>query len=219
MARIQSDVMRELLKVYFIAGSVNCKKDLVSIVEEAIDGGVTLFQYREKGNGALTGDAKYELAKRVQELCKRKNIPFIVNDDVELALQLDADGVHIGQEDEGAASVREKIGDKILGISVHTLEQAQKAAAQGADYFGVGPIFSTQSKEDARDAQGTALIELFKDHKIEIPIVAIGGITAENTPPIIKAGADGVSVISAISQAESVHEAARKLKEAVFQTV
>jgi len=219
MARIQSDVMRELLKVYFIAGSVNCKKDLVSIVEEAIDGGVTLFQYREKGNGALTGDAKYEMAKRVQELCKRKNIPFIVNDDVELALQLDADGVHIGQEDEGAASVREKIGDKILGISVHTLEQAQKAAAQGADYFGVGPIFSTQSKEDARDAQGTALIELFKDHKIEIPIVAIGGITAENTPPIIKAGADGVSVISAISQAESVHEAARKLKEAVFQTV
>ncbi|MFB9757372.1 thiamine phosphate synthase [Ectobacillus funiculus] len=219
MSRIQSDVMRELLKVYFIAGSVNGKKDLVSIVEEAIDGGVTLFQYREKGNGALTGDAKYELAKRVQELCKRKNIPFIVNDDVDLALELDADGVHIGQEDEAAASVREKIGDKILGISVHTLEQAQKAAAQGADYFGVGPIFSTQSKADARDAQGTALIELFKNHKIETPIVAIGGITAENTPPIIKAGADGVSVISAISQADSVYEAAKKLKEAVFQTV
>ncbi|MFP3125522.1 thiamine phosphate synthase [Ectobacillus funiculus] len=219
MSRIQSDVMRELLKVYFIAGSVNGKKDLVSIVEEAIDGGVTLFQYREKGNGALTGDAKYELAKRVQELCKRKNIPFIVNDDVDLALELDADGIHIGQEDEAAASVREKIGDKILGISVHTLEQAQKAAAQGADYFGVGPIFSTQSKEDARDAQGTALIELFKNHKIETPIVAIGGITAENTPPIIKAGADGVSVISAISQADSVYEAAKKLKEAVFQTV
>ncbi|WP_129728685.1 MULTISPECIES: thiamine phosphate synthase [Bacillaceae] len=219
MSRIQSDVMREMLKVYFIAGSVNCKKDLVSIVEEAIDGGVTLFQYREKGNGALTGDAKYEMAKRVQELCKRKNIPFIVNDDVDLALELDADGVHIGQDDEAAASVREKIGDKILGISVHTLEQAQKAAAQGADYFGVGPIFSTQSKEDARDAQGTALIELFKNHKIETPIVAIGGITAENTPPIIKAGADGVSVISAISQADSVYEAAKKLKEAVFQTV
>ena len=219
MSRIQSDVMREMLKVYFIAGSVNGKKDLVSIVEEAIDGGVTLFQYREKGNGALTGDAKYEMAKRVQELCKRKNIPFIVNDDVDLALELDADGVHIGQDDEAAASVREKIGDKILGISVHTLEQAQKAAAQGADYFGVGPIFSTQSKEDARDAQGTALIELFKNHKIETPIVAIGGITAENTPPIIKAGADGVSVISAISQADSVYEAAKKLKEAVFQTV
>lgn len=219
MSRIQSDVMREMLKVYFIAGSVNGKKDLVSIVEEAIDGGVTLFQYREKGNGALTGDAKYELAKRVQELCKRKNIPFIVNDDVDLALELDADGVHIGQDDEAAASVREKIGDKILGISVHTLEQAKKAAAQGADYFGVGPIFSTQTKEDARDAQGTALIELFKNHKIEIPIVAIGGITAENTPPIIKAGADGVSVISAISQADSVYEAAKKLKEAVFQTV
>lgn len=211
--------MSELLKVYFIAGSANCKKNLVSTVEEAIDGGVTLFQYREKGNGALTGDAKYELAKRVQEMCKRKNIPFIVNDDVELALQLDADGVHIGQEDEAAASVREKIGDKILGISVHTLEQAQKAAAQGADYFGVGPIFSTQTKADARDAQGTALIELFKDCKIEIPIVAIGGITAENTPPIIKAGADGVSVISAISQADSVYEAASKLKEAVFQTI
>ena len=219
MSRIQSDVMRELLKVYFIAGSVNCQKDLVSVVEEAIAGGVTLFQYREKGNGALTGDAKYELAKRVQELCKSKNIPFIINDDVDLALELDADGIHIGQEDEAAASVREKIGDKILGISVHTLEQAQKAVAQGADYFGVGPIFSTQSKEDARDAQGTALIELFKDHKIEIPIVAIGGITAENTPPIIKAGADGVSVISAISQADSVYEAAKKLKEAVFQTV
>lgn len=210
--------MREVLKVYFIAGSVNCKKDLVSVVEEAIEGGVTLFQYREKGKGALAGNDKYELAKQVQELCKKKNVPFIVNDDVDLALALDADGVHIGQEDEAAASVREKIGDKILGISVHTLEQAEKAAAQGADYFGVGPIFSTQTKEDARDAQGTALIELFKNENIDIPIVAIGGITPENTPPIIQAGADGVSVITAISQADSVYEAAKKLKDAVFQT-
>jgi thiamine-phosphate pyrophosphorylase len=216
MARISSEKMRKLLPVYFIAGTANCRKDIREVVLEAIKGGVTIFQFREKGRGALTGQEKYEMAKEIQQICKEHGIPFIVNDDVELALALDADGVHIGQDDEAADSVREKIGDKILGVSVHSLEEAHRAIAQGADYFGVGPVFPTNSKEDAKEARGTAVIEELRKNGINIPIVGIGGIDAQNASIVMKGGADGVSVISAISQADSVLQSARELRKAVL---
>lgn len=217
MTRILSDHMRELLRVYFIAGSNNCHKDLREVVSEAIDGGITLFQFREKGKGALTGEEKYRLAKEVQQICKSRGIPFIVNDDVEMALALDADGVHIGQDDEAADSVREKIGNKILGVSVHNLEEAQRAIRQGADYFGVGPIFPTQSKEDAQQAKGTTVIEAIRKNGIDMPIVGIGGISVDNASIVMRGGADGVSVISAISQAASVSESAKELRAAILE--
>lgn len=210
--------MRELLKVYFILGSTNCQKDPLEVIREAIQGGITLFQYREKGTGALVGEDKYKLAKAIQGLCQQHQIPFIVNDDVELALSLNADGVHIGQEDEAAERVRGKLGDKILGVSVHTKEQAYEAIRQGADYLGLGPIFATTTKEDAKEAAGTTLIKTLRREGLTIPIVGIGGITADNAPVVMAAGADGVSVITAISLADSALKSTQKLHQAVHDT-
>lgn len=200
-------------------GSNNCQKDPFAVLTEAIEGGITLFQFREKGQGALSGKEKYDFAKELQAICRKHRIPFIVNDDVELALELDADGVHIGQEDERADLVRKKIGDKILGVSAHNLEEARRAIKQGADYLGVGPIFPTSTKEDAKEAQGVAVLRTLREHGLSIPIVGIGGITPHNTKEVIVAGADGVSVISAISLAASPRENARMLAKAVREAL
>ncbi|MGG3470571.1 thiamine phosphate synthase [Neobacillus pocheonensis] len=208
--------LREALKVYFIMGSPNCLMDPTEVLKEAISGGITFFQFREKGEGALTGVEKYALAKELQNICRQNQIPFIVNDDIELALTIDADGVHIGQEDESVRAVRKKIGDKILGVSVHSTEEAMSAIKEGADYFGIGPVFPTKTKEDAKPSRGTTLIETLRENGYQTPIVGIGGITAENARSIVDAGADGVSVITAISLAASPMEAARKLKGAIM---
>lgn len=215
MARIDKQYMSELLQVYFIMGSNNCRKDPLQVMKEALDGGITIFQYREKGDGALTGEERYAFAKQLQSLCKEYNVPFIVNDDVELALELDADGVHVGQDDEGIKTVREKMGDKIIGVSAHTIEEARFAIENGADYLGVGPIFPTNTKKDAKAVQGTEGLRFFRESGIEIPIVGIGGITIENAASVVEAGADGVSIISAISLADSPYNSTKKLAELV----
>ncbi|MGG0274465.1 thiamine phosphate synthase [Bacillus rhizoplanae] len=215
MARIDKQYMSELLQVYFIMGSNNCRKDPLQVMKEALDGGITIFQYREKGEGALTGEERYAFAKQLQSLCKEYNVPFIVNDDVELALELDADGVHVGQDDEGIKTVREKMGDKIIGVSAHTIEEARFAIENGADYLGVGPIFPTNTKKDAKAVQGTEGLRFFRENGVEIPIVGIGGITIENAASVIEAGADGVSAISAISLAGSPYNSTKKLAELV----
>ncbi|MBT2689708.1 thiamine phosphate synthase [Bacillus sp. ISL-47] len=212
---VKPEEMRKLLRVYFIMGSVNCSNDPEEVLQSAIKGGITLFQYREKGKGCLQGKEKLQLAKRLQTICRANHIPFIVNDDIELAIELDADGVHIGQEDEPASMVRKKIGNKILGVSAHRLDEARKAIAEGADYLGIGPIYPTSTKEDAKAVQGLSFIKVLRASEIKIPLVGIGGITAENAAPIIGAGADGVSVITAISQADSPDASARLLYEAV----
>ncbi|MFJ5716384.1 thiamine phosphate synthase [Neobacillus sp. NPDC093127] len=207
--------LREALSVYFIMGSTNCRKNPKQVLEEAIAGGITLFQFREKGEGALTGVEKRALAKELQAICQEHQIPFIVNDDIELALEIEADGVHIGQEDEPVKLVRERIGDKILGVSVHTNEEAMIALRDGADYFGIGPVFPTKTKLDAKPSRGTTLIQALRNEGYTVPIVGIGGITSENAASVIKAGADGVSVITAISQADSPMDAARVLRNIV----
>ncbi|MBM7602876.1 thiamine-phosphate pyrophosphorylase [Metabacillus crassostreae] len=216
MSRIAKNRMQKLLNVYFIMGSNNCKIDPALVLQQAIKGGITLFQFREKGTGALTGNEKFKFAEQLQNICRINNIPFIVNDDIELALALDADGIHIGQDDGSAEEVRKKIGDnKILGVSTHNLEEVKKAIAEGADYVGIGPIYSTTTKEDAKTAQGTALIKEVRSNNIEIPIVGIGGITAENASPVIEHGGNGVAVISEISLAEDPGENAMKLNKVV----
>jgi thiamine-phosphate pyrophosphorylase len=192
-------------------GSNNCQQEPTRVLERGLKGGITLFQFREKGTGAYTGDEKYQFAKKLQTICKENNVPFIVNDDVELALLLDADGVHIGQDDESAEKVRRKIGNKILGVSTHNLEEVEKAIAEGADYVGIGPIYSTTTKKDAKSAQGTTLIKEVRNKGMDIPIVGIGGITSENASPIIKSGADGIAVITDISLAIDPKENASKL--------
>ncbi len=202
--------IREVLRLYFVMGNTNCIQEPIVVLEQAIEGGITLFQFREKGEGALEGEAKYHFAKDLQQVCKRQGIPFIVNDDVELALQLNADGIHIGQEDGDAHSVRKSIGNRLLGVSCHNLQEAQEAIKNGADYIGVGPMYPTLSKLDTRDVIGPELITQLREAGISIPVVGIGGITSENARHVIEAGADGIAVISAISKNTSPKVAAEK---------
>lgn len=209
--------LNQRLAVYFIMGSNNCRDvDPVSVLRSAIEGGITLFQYREKGSGALAGAARLELAHKLRELCREHGVPFIVNDDVELALALDADGMHIGQDDGAAAYVRERIGPgRLLGVSAHNVAEAQAAVEQRADYLGVGPIYPTLTKEDAKAATGLTVLRDIRAAGVTLPIVGIGGITADNTADVVAAGADGVSVITAISHAPDADMAARQLALAV----
>ena len=141
---------KELLKLYFICGTTTCQgKDLYSVVEEALKGGITLFQFREKGKGALEGKEKLELAIKLQNLCKKYNVPFIVNDDIELALEIAADGVHVGQDDLGVDEIRKLMPDKIIGLSIGNEEELKQSKVEYVDYVGVGHVFVTQSKDDA----------------------------------------------------------------------
>ncbi|MGD6844548.1 thiamine phosphate synthase [Bacillus infantis] len=215
MARIDSQTMKELLRVYFIMGSTNCLKNPEKVMKEAIKGGISLFQYREKGAGCLGRQEKYLFAEQLQRLCRTSGIPFIVNDDIELACEIGADGVHIGQDDEPAEAVREKIGDKILGVSAHSIVEANEAIRAGADYLGLGPIYPTSTKADAKAVQGIALIQELRECAITMPIVGIGGITPRNARAVVQAGADGVSVITSISQAEDIKGAAESLRRSV----
>ncbi|MFM1653101.1 thiamine phosphate synthase [Brevibacillus sp. B_LB10_24] len=206
--------LREALKLYFVIGSVNCRTDPVAVLEESLKGGVTCFQFREKGEGAL-GPNKAELAKELQKICKRYGVPFFVNDDLELMETLDADGLHIGQEDGDIPSTRSRIAGKILGVSVHNLAEAQKAVRIGADYVGVGPIYPTETKKDTREVAGTRIIQMFRSGGIALPMVGIGGIQHGNAGAVIRSGADGIAVISAISLSDSPRQAAQALKREV----
>ncbi|MBY8911849.1 thiamine phosphate synthase [Bacillus sp. YC2] len=215
MTRISREMMKDVLSVYFIMGSNNTSADPVSVVRKAVQGGATLFQFREKGSGSLTGEDRFLFAKQVQDVCRQAGIPFIINDDVELALRLKADGVHIGQDDANAAETRAAIGDMILGVSAHNVSEVKQAEADGADYVGLGPIYPTETKKDAQAVQGVSLIEAVRRQGAAIPIVGIGGITISNAAPVIEAGADGVSMISAVSQAEDPEAAARGFYEEI----
>ncbi|MFD1955499.1 thiamine phosphate synthase [Paenibacillus thailandensis] len=215
MAGWNEAAVRRALRLYFIAGSVNCSSPL-DVLRAAIEGGATMFQYREKGAGALEGKAKLALGMQLRDCCREAGIPFIVNDDIELAIALDADGIHVGQEDAPAGDIRRLVGaGRIVGVSAHTVEEARQAIADGADYLGIGPIFPTSSKDDARAVQGTRLLEELRNAGIALPLVAIGGLTADNAAIAIRSGADGVSVISAVAAAPSPRLAVRQLLAAV----
>jgi thiamine-phosphate pyrophosphorylase len=203
--------LKDLLTLYFVMGSPNCKQDPRHVLREAIQGGITLFQFREKGIGCLYDKEKRELAMDLQLICRQFSIPFIVNDDVKLAIDLDADGVHIGQEDKSIEDVRKIIGNKILGVSAHNIEEAKIAVEKGADYLGVGPMYVTKTKTDTRKVQGPQLIRKMRKADITIPIVGIGGISISKVNIVINNGADGVAIISSISQSNSPQKAAHNL--------
>lgn len=213
--RIADGRMRELLRTYLVLGSVNCREEPLRVLEEALAGGVTLVQFREKGLGALSGEPLRALAVQLQAACRRRGVPFLVNDDVELALAIGADGVHVGQGDEAAARVRARIGDRILGVSAHTFAEAEAAVRHGADYLGIGPIYPTASKADAKSPQGPEILRELRARGIALPLVGIGGITAETASDVVRAGADGVAVISAVTMAPDVRESATRLYTAV----
>ncbi|WP_047374825.1 thiamine phosphate synthase [Exiguobacterium sp. ZOR0005] len=211
MKRSRQAGLAERLELYFICGTTNTK-DIFRTVETALQCGVTCFQFREKGKEALYGDEKEAVARALFQLCRTYGVPFIVNDDVDLALKLDADGVHVGQEDVSAHRVRQMIGaDKWLGVSVHSLEEAA-TAIEHADYVGIGPVLPTDSKEDAGEVNGTTLIREVRAAYRELPIVGIGGIRPEHVEEIRRDGADGVAIISAIASAPDVATATRRFK-------
>lgn len=181
------------------------KREPLDLLEQALIGGITHFQLREKGPNALKGTALKWFALECQKLCKVHHVPFIVNDDVELAIAIGADGVHVGQEDLLCEIVRSRIGKgKMLGVSVHSLEEAKKAIEAGADYLGMGPVFRTRSKDDAKEPAGVYKIMEVSQQYPEIPIVGIGGITPDNAESVWKAGVSGIAVISALTEAKDV---------------
>ena len=184
-------------------------------IEESLEGGVTFLQLREKN---LDTDSFFKEAIKIKELCKKYNVPFIINDNVEIALKSNADGIHVGQDDMNAKAVRKLIGnDKILGISVQTVEQALLAQEQGANYLGVGSIFTTTSKDDAKNVSINTLKEIC--NAVNIPVVAIGGIDKDNIKQLSKTGINGIAVISAIYANKNIKEATATLKKLVKETV
>ena len=183
-------------------------RTLYSQVEEALKGGATFIQLREK---ELDEEHFLEEAKEIKELCRRYQVPFVINDNVEIALAVDADGVHVGQSDMEAGDVRAKLGpDKIIGVSAQTVEQAVMAEQNGADYLGVGAVFPTGSKADALEVSHDTLKAICK--AVKIPVIAIGGISKENILELSGSGICGITVISAIFAKDDIEEAARELR-------
>ena len=184
---------------------------LYSQVEKALQGGATFIQLREKN---LDQDHFMEEALELKKLCAAYHVPFVINDNVEIAAKMDADGVHVGQSDMEAGKVREKLGpDKIIGVSCKTVEQALLAKKHGADYLGVGAMYPTGTKKDATAVTPEALSAICQ--AVDIPVVAIGGINKDRLEPLKGTGVDGVAVVSAIFAAEDIEKATRELKEAV----
>lgn len=207
---------RDDLQLYFIMGTGNVSnQEPINVLEKALQSGITMFQYREKGPNRLTGQAYENFARTCQKLCQQYHVPFIINDDVELAIKLRADGIHIGQEDLPVSMVREKIGNMILGVSVHSQAELQTALQYGANYVGIGPIFSTTSKSDAKPPSGTDFLQHVRRQYPELPIVAIGGINCSNAHTVFKAGADGIAVISAICESEDISNTVSMFKSFV----
>ena len=183
------------------------KRDFLSSLEKAILGGVTMLQLRDKD---ATSKEFYTLALEVKELTEKYSIPLIINDRIDIALAVDAEGVHLGQQDMPVAAARGLIGpDKIIGASTATLEEAQKAEAEGADYIGVGALFPTATKNNTRRVSLDQLAIIKK--KVSIPVVGIGGISKSNIQSIIHTGVDGVAVVSAILGMENIQQAAKDL--------
>ena len=177
-------------------------------VEKALKGGATFMQLREKN---LDEEHFLQEAVEIKELCKKYHVPFVINDNVDIAVKMDADGVHVGQSDMEAGDVRAKLGpDKIVGVSAQTVEQAVLAEKRGADYLGVGAVFSTGTKLDADDVSYETLKAICET--VSIPVVAIGGITKDNLMELKGSGIDGIAVVSAIFAQENIEEATTELR-------
>lgn len=184
-------------------------------VKKALDGGATFVQLREKD---LDREDFLAEAIDLQKLCKSYGVPFVINDEVSIAKDIDTDGVHVGQSDMEAMDVRRLLGpDKILGVSAQTVEQAKLAEAHGADYLGVGAVFTTGSKDDAEDVSHETLMAICE--AVSIPVIAIGGITRDNVKELSGSGICGIAVISAIFAQKDIVKATAELKERVSETI
>ena len=195
------------LSLYLVTDKSDDVEKFLNTIEEAIKGGVTVVQIREKTAETLDF---YNLALKVKEITSKYDVPLIINDRVDVALAIDADGVHVGQSDMPCDVTRKLIGaDKILGVSAATIEEAKKAQNDGADYIGTGAVFPTSTKDDAPKITKQDLKEIVES--IEIPVVAIGGITKDNAPELIDTGIAGLSVVSAIMSSDNPKKSSEEL--------
>ena len=184
------------------------KQTLYEQVEAALKGGVTCVQLREK---ELDETAFLQEAKELCALCRRYGVPFLVNDNVDIAIACGADGIHVGQEDLAAGEVRRSVGENmILGVSVHTVEEACQAVRDGADYLGLGAVFPTSTKTDVEQMSNETLRAICD--AVDVPIVAIGGINRGNILRLAGSGVDGVALVSAIFSAEDIEGTCRELR-------
>ena len=194
--------------------SHSADRDTERIVSDALEGGVDVIQLREKG---MPAHSRYRRGVQVRALTDEAGVPLIVNDRIDLAKAIAADGVHLGQSDLPVAIARDQLGpDAIVGCSTATVAEARAAVAAGADYLGVGAVFQTDSKDlpDEEHAIGTERVRAIVD-AVDVPVIGIGGIDADNAASVINAGATGVAVISAITAAEDPGAAARTLSEVI----
>lgn len=196
------------LQAYFVCGTQDVPgKNLETIVQTALDAGITAYQYRDKGTSQLTAPQRLALGQRLRRRCAAAKVPFIVDDDVELALALSADGIHVGQKDDRVTTVLQRVAGKMfVGLSCSTVAEIEIAnQIDGIAYIGSGPIFPTTSKADADPVVGLAgLRRLVKVSKR--PIVAIGGITVQELGPVTHTGAAGSAVISMLAQSPDIEQ-------------
>lgn len=199
----------EILRVYAVTDrSWTGKYTLLEQVEQALKGGATCIQFRDK---TLDEEAFLEEAKKMKALCEKYHVPLIINDHVEIAVKCQADGVHVGQKDMKASAVREIVGENmIIGVSARTVEQAVEAERAGADYLGSGAVFGIATKTDAKKLS----LETLKDicQAVQIPVVAIGGVQKENLPKLAGTGVKGTALVSAVFSAQDIEEECRQLR-------
>ena len=211
------DEIRKAMLLYAVTDQSWLKEgqSLFSVCEDVLANGATFLQIREKDLDADSFEAE---AARLKDLCRKYHVPYVVNDSMEIALSIDADGVHVGQSDIKGRDIRSLIGpDKILGISAGSVAEAVAAEAAGADYIGVGAVFGTSTKKNARNLSVEKLREI--RNAVSIPVVAIGGINAGNLPDLSGSGVDGVAVVSAIFAAENPGKATAQLLELAKEMV
>jgi len=195
--------------------SLSGDRTTLSVVEAAVAGGVDVVQLREKDRSARE---RYHVGRKLRALTREAGVTFVVNDRVDIAAAVDADGVHLGDDDVPVAVARERLGpDALIGRSVSFVDDARRAEKAGADYLGVGAVYATGSKDDIDDDEHEIGPERVGDiaAAVDIPVVGIGGVTADNAAPIVEAGADGVAVITAITGADDPEAATRTLAETV----
>ncbi|HJA65715.1 MAG TPA: thiamine phosphate synthase [Candidatus Mediterraneibacter cottocaccae] len=206
----KNNVDRKALLLYAVTDRTWLRgQTLKSQVEAALKGGATFIQLREK---ELDEEAFLEEALEIGKLCREYGVPFVINDNVDIAEKAGADGVHVGQHDMEAGDVRRRLGpDKIIGVSAQTVEQALRAQEHGADYLGVGAVFPTGSKADAAEVEHETLRRICD--AVDIPVIAIGGITRDNVLELRGTGICGIAVISAIFAKQDIEAAAADLKE------
>lgn len=209
-------MLRRQLQLYLVMDLESYNgRTAIQIAGEAIAGGVTMIQLREKTRPLRE---VMPLAGQLRELCRARGVPFIVNDRVDLALLLDADGVHVGQDDLPAQEVRRLMPGVTIGVSAGSPEEARWALEQKADYLGIGPVYATATKADAGEAIGLELIASLASGS-GIPMVGIGGIHTGNAGHVVQAGADGVAVVSAITRSSDPSQAAASLKTIVCKAL